>query len=262
LNSTRVFATRGQNAPGNWSYQRDYAWPFVNELPVQGFDQFKPPTWFDSPPVDSPYTVRIKVERSNDNTGFNVYANGSSTSFFVEDFERLTNDPTDVSQTYAIHALGMRRDVTRFWASDRFVGVPAPRPSTSTSTSSTGTSTSSTGTGNSISTSPSTSGVGGVVLPPGGPLILGPVLAAMGGGIIAAVGAALAYYSVFGGAVVDDGSESSEEDDLEDNSEIDDPSESVAPSAEAELDSLNAENYVDVDPDNSFWRATTLDAYA
>jgi len=37
---------------------------------------------------------------------------------------------------------------------------------------------------------------------------------------------------------------------------------SLGPSMEADMESFNAENYVDVDPDNSFWRATTLDAYA
>jgi len=83
------------------------------------------------------------------------------------------------------------------------------------------------------------------------------VLGAIGGGLAAALAAAAAYYAL--GA-----SEAEEDEELDDNDgdEYLGSGPSLGPSMEADMESFNAENYVDVDPDNSFWRATTLDAYA
>jgi len=110
-----------------------------------------------------------------------------------------------------------------------------------------------------------TDGLGVVPFPPIIPVAVGGtfapiVLGAIGGGLLAALAAAAAYYAL--GA----SEESEADEELDDNDGDGDDYlgsvPSLGPSMEADMESFNAENYVDVDPDNSFWRATTLDAYA
>jgi len=79
---------------------------------------------------------------------------------------------------------------------------------------------------------------------------------------VAATAAAMAYYALAGGAAAPDASDIDmdiqdfPDDGMEDLSGMED-------SMDGDLESqFNAENYVDVDPDNSFWRATSGDQYA
>jgi len=123
ITTTKQYVVRGQSRPGTWAYEHNYTWPFKRELPVEGFDDIYPPEWNGGKKRDSDYSVRIKLERDENDSGFNVYVDKSSEAFFVKDFAKTADDLTGVERAYAIRVLGMRRNTTKLWAFG-FKGVP------------------------------------------------------------------------------------------------------------------------------------------
>lgn len=257
VQSTRTFVVRGQSMPSVWAYEKNYSWPYAPDsvFPTHGFDDLYR-LFPGQPSFDSNETVWIQIQRRSNGfevstvilPDFNV-TGFTYPTFFVEDFVKTSGDTTGMDDVYAIHVLGMNNYNAQMWAIG-FEGLPdgvattTPGPTTTRDGDQTGT-----GIGG---------GGGGGGGDAAGAPVFGPVMAAIGGGILAAAGAAMAYYGLSGAETIVEESDL----DMEDFPEEIDDTESALESMEPTLDSFNAENYVDVDPDNSFWRATTIDQFA